>query len=178
MLFFIVHIIDLIDDREKSKMKKQDLEIEISGTVAGRKFTGPKIFERLAERLRPGGREEAQKALTEIAQDFTRTEAELFSNQGRVGSRSGWKGLKASTKRRKGNSMILIDKGRLKRSLTDVNSPDHYSLVTISRRGLGLHIGTNVPYSRFVNAKRKLIEPTRENVKRWSQMLARIFTKN
>ena len=157
--------------------KPNDIDVRITGRVAGKEYRGLSTFERLADQLRPPTREQARKSLIEIADDFTGGQVQLFDNAGKVEGRGGWKGLSASRKQKKGHSSILIDKGRLKRSLTDRDDSEHYSLVTISRRGLGLSIGSSTPYARFVNAKRRLIKPTREQIQRWTGMLARLFTK-
>lgn len=58
---------------------------------------------------------------------------------------SAWPPLAAATIARKGHDKILIESGRLKRSLTTRGSSDHIGEVF----DRGLTFGTSVPYSMF-----------------------------
>lgn len=55
--------------------------------------------------------------LIEISVDMMKTEEAVFASQGRRGGGS-WKPLKPETIKRKGNSLILIESGELRASLT------------------------------------------------------------
>lgn len=66
-----------------------------------------------------------------------------------------WAPLKQRTVRRKGNARVLIDTGRLMRSLTKSAAG---SVTDIRRESL--EVGTRVPYASYQNKRRRLIRMT------------------
>lgn len=71
-----------------------------------------------------------------------------------------------------------VDSGRLKRSLTDVGNDGFYSFIRLTRRGPQVDLGTAVDYSPYMNARRKFIRFTKQDVKIWTSMLAKWMAKN
>ena len=151
--------------------------IEIEANIQGRRYTGDRAMRELEKRLRPPN-EGAQKLLEKISQDFTAVQRLVFARGGATSERGPWKRLKQSTiRRRGGSSLVHIDKGRLRRSLTDTGHSDFYSFIRLRRTGPEVEIGTTTPYSPYVDKRRRLIRYTSKDVKRWAGMLAKFFAK-
>ena len=162
-------------------MPENMIDIRVTGTIQGKRVTGEReTFSVLAERLRPPRNDGAQRLLEGISKGFTKTQRFVFARRGATAEHGPWKPLKQSTiRRRGGTSLVHIDRGRLRRSLTDTSDPDFYSFIRVRpRKGPEIEVGTTVEYSPYVDKRRKLIRVTREDVKRWSGMLAKWWAKN
>ena len=155
----------------------KDIDISISGTVGGRRTYGLSTFDRLAKWLRPPTREQAQKSLTKIAQDFGEGQVELFDTEGHSGAGPVWKKLSKSRKKQKGGSRLLVDSGRLRRSFTQASEGHHSKLIINPGRGLSLHIGSRVLHATYLNKKRRLIQPSRRQIDRWVQIIRGLFIR-
>lgn len=85
----------------------------------------------VARRLRAGGARanELLPVMIRIAQNMFQNEEALFRSGGRRGGGS-WKRLKDETVKRKGSSVILVETGELKASLTVPNHENNILEVT------------------------------------------------
>lgn len=94
------------------------------------------------ERLNKGAlaAENTKEPLIKISVQMMEAEDALFASQGRRGGGS-WKHIKPETAERKGSSVILIDTGTLRDSLTKPNAP--FQILRIGNTEL--EFGTSAP---------------------------------
>ena len=81
---------------------------------------------------------------------------------------SAWPPLAAATIARKGHDTILVDTGRLRRSLTTKGHTDHTGEIA----DRGLTFGTDVPYSRF-QKRREHVGLTIANVEEFTAVITK-----
>lgn len=142
-----------------------DLRVDIQGLAEVTAFVGG-IQARLAD-LGPG--------LDLVHERFLEGRRRDFASQGRTTRRGSWKALKSSTVKAKGNSRVLDKSGRLRRSLTQANHPDHVYRRT-SRKILAM--GTRVPYAQYHQAgggklpQRRPVDPPPDEFDDYAEILA------